>query len=70
MGFAVENYGTDPEIEVDNTPQDAAAGRDRQLETALATALGLAETSTLKKPEFGAHPVLRRAALPPRSRGG
>ena len=25
VGWAVENYGTDPEIEVDNAPQDAAA---------------------------------------------
>jgi C-terminal processing protease CtpA/Prc len=40
VGWDVENYGTDPDIEVDNAPQDHAAGRDRQLETALATALG------------------------------
>ena len=70
VGFAVENYGTDPEIEVDNAPQDAAAGRDRQLETALATALEFAETAKPAKPEFGEHPVLRRAALPPRRAGG
>jgi tricorn protease len=36
VGFGVENYGTDPTIEVDNAPQDAREGRDRQLETALA----------------------------------
>ena len=35
VGFGVENHGTDPDIEVDNAPQDAAAGRDRQLEVAL-----------------------------------
>ena len=39
VGFGLENYGTDPQIEIDNAPQDAAAGRDRQLEVALATAL-------------------------------
>ena len=39
VGFGVENHGTDPDIEVDNAPQDAAAGRDRQLEVALQTAL-------------------------------
>ena len=39
VGFDVENHGTDPDIEVDNAPQDAAAGRDRQLEVALQTAL-------------------------------
>jgi len=66
VGFAVENYGTDPEIEVDNTPQDAQDERDRQLETALATALELADQAAPSKPEFGAYPVLRRSALPPR----
>jgi tricorn protease len=69
VGFAVENYGTDPEIEVDNAPQDAKDERDRQLETALATALELADTATSSKPQFGAHPVLRRSALPPRKAG-
>src|SRR5216684_3266136 len=39
VGWSVENYGVDPDIEVDNAPQDYAAGRDRQLETALAIAL-------------------------------
>jgi tricorn protease len=68
VGFAVENYGTDPEIEVDNAPQDARAQRDRQLETALATALELAEGEKPSRPEFGARPVLRRSALPPRRR--
>src|SRR6185436_19483472 len=38
-GWCVENYGTDPDIEVDNAPQDAAVGRDRQLEKALEVAL-------------------------------
>ena len=70
VGFAVENYGTDPEIEIDNAPQDGKTGRDRQLETALATALELADKATPSKPEFGEHPVLRRSALPPRRAGG
>ena len=26
VGWGVENYGTDPDIEVDNAPQDAAPG--------------------------------------------
>ncbi len=32
VGYAVENYGTDPDIEVVIRPQDYAAGRDPQLE--------------------------------------
>ena len=35
VGFGVENYGTDPQIEIDNAPQDGASGNDRQLEKAL-----------------------------------
>jgi tricorn protease len=66
VGLGVENYGTDPQIEVDNAPQDAAAGRDRQLETALSTALGLAKQGKVLKPDFDRKPNLRRSALPPR----
>ena len=67
VGWGVENYGTDPEIEVDNAPQDAGAKRDRQLEKALATALALAQKSRVLKPKFGPRPNLARKALPPRS---
>jgi len=66
VGWAVENYGTDPEIEVDNAPQDAAARKDRQLETALATALQMLEATPPHKPRFGPRPMLARGALPPR----
>jgi tricorn protease len=68
VGFAVENYGTDPDVEVDNAPQDARAGRDRQLETALCVALDLAKAAA--KPAFGERPVLARSTLPPRAGGG
>jgi tricorn protease len=66
VGWGMENYGTDPEIEVDNAPQDAALQRDRQLEVALATTLQLIERAGSAKPQFGARPDLRRARLPPR----
>ncbi|HVO89865.1 MAG TPA: S41 family peptidase, partial [Casimicrobiaceae bacterium] len=66
VGWGVENYGTDPQIEVDNAPQDAAAGRDRQLETALATVLELVNSEGALKPSFEERPNLRRAPLPPR----
>jgi tricorn protease len=35
----VENYGTDPDLEVDITPQDYVRGVDTQLETAIDLAL-------------------------------
>ena len=38
-GWGVENYGVDPDMEVLITPDDAAAGRDTQLETAVQLAL-------------------------------
>ena len=62
VGWGVENYGTDPEIEVDNAPQDAMTETDRQLETALATALELVERAT-GKPQFGARPNLAHPGL-------
>ncbi len=66
VGFGVENYGTDPQIEVDNAPQDAASGHDRQLERALTTALELIERVSPALPEFGPRPSLARKGLPPR----
>ena len=34
-GWGVENYGTDPDVEVDIAPQDSAAGIDPQMDKAL-----------------------------------
>jgi tricorn protease len=68
VGFGVENYGTDPTIEVDNAPQDAREGRDRQLEVSLATALDLVERHKPGVPEFGERPVIARKPLPARKR--
>ena len=68
VGWGVENHGTDPTIEVDNAPQDGAAGRDRQLEVALATALEAIARDGVARPAFGPHPQLAPAPLPPRAR--
>ncbi|WP_436493694.1 S41 family peptidase [Actinokineospora sp. HUAS TT18] len=38
-GWAMENHGVDPDVEVVVTPQDHAAGRDPQLDTAIRMAL-------------------------------
>ncbi|MCL4407855.1 MAG: S41 family peptidase [Thermotogae bacterium] len=35
VGWGVENYGTDPDIEVDILPQDIMAGKDPQLDKAI-----------------------------------
>jgi len=65
VGWQVENYGTDPDLDVDNAPQDAMAGRDRQLESALEVALGLVAKAD-SAPKFGTRPNLARPPLPPR----
>ena len=70
VGWGVENYGTDPTIEVDNAPQDGAAGIDRQLEAALATALREIEKAGPAQPTFGPSPSLARTPLPPRGTAG
>ncbi|HSC99292.1 MAG TPA: S41 family peptidase, partial [Casimicrobiaceae bacterium] len=53
VGFAVENYGTDPDVDVDNAPQDYVAGRDRQLEAALAVVLEQIRASPPQRPAPG-----------------
>jgi tricorn protease len=65
VGWQVENYGTDPDVDVDNSPQDAMAGRDRQLEMALEVALGLVDRQD-GTARFGPRPNLARPQLPPR----
>ena len=45
----MENYGVQPDILVENSPEDNLAGRDRQLETAvqeLLKELGQRKTTT------------------------
>ena len=66
VGWGIENYGTDPDIEIDNAPQDHIAGRDRQLETAVATALAKIGPSRVAVRQDGPRPQLARPALPAR----
>jgi tricorn protease len=56
VGWGIENYGTDPDIEIDNTPQDYARGQDVQLEKAIAIILELLEASPPTIPDFGSIP--------------
>lgn len=61
VGWQVENYGTDPDIEVEITPQDWVKGYDRQLEAAVHTALDELKKTPPGIPDFGPRPLL---ALP------
>lgn len=67
VGWSVENYGTDPDIEVDITPQDYRAGRDPQLQRAVDEALRLLAEAPKKVPELSAKPSRALPKLPPRT---
>ena len=51
VGWNVENYGTDPDIEVDISPQDYVNNVDPQLERAIVETLRLIEEHPALKPE-------------------
>jgi tricorn protease len=65
VGWAVENYGTDPDVEVDIAPQESMRGVDPQMERALEMILAGLREQPARQP-FGPRP---RLTLPPRSRG-
>ncbi len=50
VDWAMENHGVDPDVEVVITPQDRAAGRDPQLDTAIRLALEALEITPAKTP--------------------
>ncbi len=66
VGWNVENYGTDPDIEVDNTPQDYVANRDTQLDRAISEVLRLLEIMPINKPDLAQRPSRALPTLPPR----
>ena len=67
FGWGVENYGVDPDVEVIPSPDDWAAGRDVQLEKAVALALeALREKPAVRPPDPAERPSRRRPPLPPR----
>jgi tricorn protease len=76
FGWGVENYGVDPDVEVLISPDDWAAGRDPQLETAVRLALEALEKQPPATPpnlseDPSKTPRKARPPLPPRgSRSG
>ena len=67
VGWNVENYGTDPDIEVDITPQQYAAGEDPQLARSIQEIMRLLEEHPVSRPAFGPRPSRALPALPPRT---
>jgi tricorn protease len=66
VGWGIENYGTEPDIEVDITPQDHARGLDTQLERAVAEVAALLEANPPSTPTFSERPNRALPQLPPR----
>jgi tricorn protease len=64
VGWAVENYGTDPDIEVEITPQDHAAGRDPQMDRAIAEVMAIIDQERPAIPKFGEPPSRTLPKLP------
>ncbi len=59
-GWAVENHGVDPDMVVENMPQDVAAGRDPQLDAAIAQLQKEVLAKPPVKPDFGPEPKKTR----------
>ena len=62
VGWGVENYGVDPDIEVEITPQDYEKGVDPQLDRGIAEVLAILKASPPLKPFSTERPNL----APPR----
>lgn len=56
VDWRLENYGAEPDIVVDNTPQDWVNGRDAQLERAIVEIQRLLEANQPRLPTFDARP--------------
>lgn len=59
VGWKVENYGTDPDIEIEMTPQDYVRKKDPQLDRAISIALEKLKKNPVKIPKFDNKPLLK-----------
>jgi tricorn protease len=67
VGWGVENYGTDPDLEVEMAPQHYARGEDPQLARAIAVALERLASEPVERPTFDQRPNLAPPPLRRRS---
>jgi tricorn protease len=70
VGWSVENYGTDPDHEVDIRPQDHVAGVDPQLDKAVALAVAALREHRPLIADLARRPRLELPTLPPRDQTG
>ncbi len=67
LGWSVENHGVDPDVEVPVAPEDWGAGRDPQLDRAIALVLeALAGTPAATPPDVATRPSRTPPPLAPR----
>ena len=64
VGWGVENYGSDPDIEIDITPQDYARGEDAQLARAIEEIVIALNENPPLKPDFSKRPAKPLPKLP------
>ena len=64
VGYAVENYGTDPDIEIEMTPEDWTKGNDPQLDESIKVALGEMKKNSPKNYKLNVKPNLKKPKLP------
>jgi tricorn protease len=67
VGWGVENYGTDPDIEVDITPQDYTRELDPQLDRAIQEIMQSLVSNPPSLPDFSGRPSLALPKLPKNS---
>jgi tricorn protease len=67
VGWGVENYGTDPDYDIEIRPQDYVAGRDPQMAKALQLIQQALRKHRPLKPDLSNRPSLTLPKLPPRS---
>lgn len=65
--WGVENYGTDPDIDIDFPPQDYVAGHDPQMARALEEVLRLLDVRPVVIPTFDERPAMAAGRLPARA---
>jgi tricorn protease len=66
VGWGIENYGAEPDIEVDIRPQDYRVGEDPQLARAIAEAMQRLAERPVVKPDLATRPSRALPKLPPR----
>ena len=64
VGFNVENYGTDPDIDIEISPEDWTRGNDPQLDKGIEIALKEMKSKPPVRPNFSKRPSLKAPKLP------